>query len=119
MTDLMYLVIWRDKFIEAHWRLGVEVDRSTKCHPELAGEGIEYSWGRAKSVYRRAMLVDKKGKENFQSTEKEDGKGVDGTNMDAIETIINEVVEENSEKENMLINDSETDVKKEISDKEK
>jgi hypothetical protein len=26
-------------------------------------------------VYRRAMLVDKKGKENFQSTEKEDGKG--------------------------------------------
>jgi len=25
-------------------RLGVEVDRSTKCHPETAGEGIEYSW---------------------------------------------------------------------------
>ncbi len=26
-------------------RLGVEVDRSTKSHPELAGEGIEHSWG--------------------------------------------------------------------------
>ena len=40
-TSLMYL----------GERLGVEVDRSTKSHPELAGEGIEYSWGRAKSVY--------------------------------------------------------------------
>jgi hypothetical protein len=26
-------------------RLGVEVDRSMKSLPELAGEGIEYSWG--------------------------------------------------------------------------
>ena len=33
-TCLMYLAEW----------LGVEVDRSTKCHPEMAGEGIEYSW---------------------------------------------------------------------------
>jgi hypothetical protein len=32
-------------------QLGVEVDRSTKSHMELAGEGIEYSWGRAKCVY--------------------------------------------------------------------
>ena len=40
-TSLMYL----------GERLGVEVDRSTKSHSELAGEGIEYSWGRAKSVY--------------------------------------------------------------------
>ena len=63
-------------------RLGVEVDRSTKCHPEMAGEGIEYSWGRAKSVYRRAKLAEKKGKENFcnlvlrcLSTEEDDGKG--------------------------------------------
>ena len=47
--------------------LGVQVDRSTKCHPEMAGEGIEYSWGRAKSVYRRAKLADKKGKENFHN----------------------------------------------------
>jgi hypothetical protein len=27
-------------------QLGVEVDRSTKCHPEMAGEGIEYSWAK-------------------------------------------------------------------------
>ena len=44
---------------------GVDVDHSTKCHPELAGKGIEYSWGLAKSVYRRAKLADKKGKEIF------------------------------------------------------
>jgi hypothetical protein len=42
-------------------RLGIDVDRSTKCHPELAGEGIEYSWGQAKSVYRHAKLAEKKG----------------------------------------------------------
>ncbi len=40
--------------------MGVEVDQSMKSHPELAGEGIEYSWGQAKSVYRRAKLAQKK-----------------------------------------------------------
>ncbi len=34
-TSLMYL----------GEHLGVEVDRSMKCQPDLAGEGIEYSWG--------------------------------------------------------------------------
>ena len=29
-------------------KLGALVDRSPKCHPELAGEGIEYLWGLAK-----------------------------------------------------------------------
>jgi hypothetical protein len=47
-------------------RLGVVVDRSTKSHPELAVEGIEYTWSRAKGVYRKARLADKKGKDNFQ-----------------------------------------------------
>jgi hypothetical protein len=41
-------------------RLGV--NRSTKFHPELAVEGIEYSWGRAKSVNRSAKLTEKRGK---------------------------------------------------------
>ena len=26
---------------------------SPKCHPELAGCGVEYSWGRSKTVFRR------------------------------------------------------------------
>jgi hypothetical protein len=33
--------------------MGVLVDRTPKCHCELAGEGIEYSWGCAKNSYRR------------------------------------------------------------------
>ena len=48
-------------------KLGVEVDCSTKCHPELAGEGIEYTWGQAKGVYRRARLSQKKGRTIFES----------------------------------------------------
>jgi hypothetical protein len=47
-------------------QLGVVVDCSTKSHPELAGEGIEYTWGRAKGVSQKARLADKKGKDNFQ-----------------------------------------------------
>jgi hypothetical protein len=45
--------------------LGVEVDRSTKCHPELAGEGIAYTWGRAKGLYRRARLGEKEERRAF------------------------------------------------------
>ncbi len=41
-------------------RLNVDVDQSTKCHPELAGEGIEYTWGHAKGPYRKAKLSEKK-----------------------------------------------------------
>jgi len=33
-----------------------------KSHPELAGEGIEYSWGCTKGVYRWAKLSKKKAK---------------------------------------------------------
>ena len=33
-------------------QMGVTVDRTPKCHPELAGEGIEYAWGAAKLWYR-------------------------------------------------------------------
>ena len=29
-------------------KFGVTVDRTPKCHPEIAGEGIEYGWGLAK-----------------------------------------------------------------------
>jgi hypothetical protein len=46
-------------------RLGVRVLITTKYHAEYAGEGIEYSWGAAKAIYRRYPLHSKKGKENF------------------------------------------------------
>ena len=31
--------------------MGVMIDRTPKCHCELAGEGIEYAWGCAKNHY--------------------------------------------------------------------
>lgn len=46
--------------------ISISVDRTPKCHPELAGEGIEYSWGAAKNHYRRLPMKDKKGKGNFR-----------------------------------------------------
>jgi hypothetical protein len=45
--------------------MGIIIYRSPKCHPELAGYGIEYVWGLIKNEYRRLPLKDKKGKENF------------------------------------------------------
>ena len=34
-------------------KLGVEIIMSPKCHPELAGEGVEYDWGMSKKYYRK------------------------------------------------------------------
>mmetsp|Transcript_33708 Transcript_33708/g.81727 ORF Transcript_33708/g.81727 Transcript_33708/m.81727 type:complete len:222 (+) Transcript_33708:463-1128(+) len=45
----------------------VMFDRSPKCHPELAGEGIEYDWAGVKSYYRRSPLHFKKGAANFKA----------------------------------------------------
>jgi hypothetical protein len=46
--------------------LGVSVIITPKFHAELAGEGIEYSWGISKGVYRRKPLQSKKSKESFK-----------------------------------------------------
>ena len=46
--------------------LGVSVIITPKFHAELAGEGIEYSWGISKGVYRRKPLHSKKSKESFK-----------------------------------------------------
>ena len=35
--------------------------RTPKCHPELDGEGIEYSWGRANKYYKLLPLDNSKG----------------------------------------------------------
>ena len=48
--------------------MGVMIDRTPKCHCELAGEGIEYAWGCAKNHYRRQPPKDKRGKDNFRRT---------------------------------------------------
>ncbi len=48
-------------------KLGVIVDRTPKCHPELAGEGIEYVWALAKLHYRNQPLLRKRTKEAFRT----------------------------------------------------
>ena len=51
--------------------MGVLAVRTPKCHCELAGEGIEYSWGCAKNFYCWVTLKRKKGKEDFRSVVRE------------------------------------------------
>jgi hypothetical protein len=51
--------------------LGVSVVITPKFHAEMAGEGIEYSWGVSKSVYRKMPLDSKKGKSSFKALVKE------------------------------------------------
>ena len=46
-------------------KLGVTLDRSPKCHPEIAGEGIEYDWVFAKLEYRRMPILLKRTKDSF------------------------------------------------------
>ena len=49
-------------------KLGVTVDCTPKCHPELAGEGIEYAWGCAKNAYRCLPICQKHQKDRFQQS---------------------------------------------------
>ena len=46
--------------------LGVSVLITPNFHAKVAGEGIEYSWGIAKSVYRKMPLNSKKGEASFK-----------------------------------------------------
>mmetsp|Transcript_37752 Transcript_37752/g.45608 ORF Transcript_37752/g.45608 Transcript_37752/m.45608 type:complete len:90 (-) Transcript_37752:40-309(-) len=45
--------------------LGVIVDRTPKCHPEISGKGIEYDWAAAKFFYRHLRIQDKRTKAQF------------------------------------------------------
>ena len=62
-------------------KLGASVDRSPKCHPELAGEGIEYVWALAKLRYRRAPMNKKRNKENFIKLVRECTNSFDALNI--------------------------------------
>jgi hypothetical protein len=55
--------IEEETLLQYHGRqLGVTIDRTPKCHPEMAGEGIEYNWGCAKGYYRRLPIKRTKNK---------------------------------------------------------
>ena len=45
--------------------LGARAVITTKFHAEYADEGIEYSWGYSKALYRKYSLTSRKGKANF------------------------------------------------------
>jgi hypothetical protein len=47
--------------------LGCKVLITTKYQAEYAGEGIAYSWGLSKALYRKFSLSSKKGKHNFDA----------------------------------------------------
>jgi hypothetical protein len=47
-------------------KMGVKADRTPKCHPEIAGEGIEYLWALAKLYYRCQPLSRKRSKKKFR-----------------------------------------------------
>jgi hypothetical protein len=51
--------------------LGVFIDRTPKCHCEMANKGIEYSWGLGNNAYCRFPMADKKSKEKFRAMSKE------------------------------------------------
>ena len=47
--------------------VGAVCIHSPKYHCEIAGEGIEYSWGNSKAKYRRIKVKDKKTAEQFRN----------------------------------------------------
>ena len=60
-----------ETLLQYHGRLlGVTVDRSPKCHPEIAGEGIEYCWAAAKMCYRQLRISEKRTKAKFLNSVK-------------------------------------------------
>ena len=52
-------------------KMGVTINRSPKCHPDIKGKGIEYDWGLSKLHYCRNPLKHKRNKEKFHSLVKE------------------------------------------------
>jgi hypothetical protein len=64
-----------ETLLQYHGRqLGVIIDRTPKCHPEMAGEGIEYNWGCAKGFYHRLPITEKRTKNKFSESVKKKHK---------------------------------------------
>ena len=65
-------------------KLGVYLDSSPKCHPEIAGEGIEYCWGASKQWYRALPIKFKRDKKNFNMSVT---KAMDRSNILTVDNI--------------------------------
>jgi hypothetical protein len=46
-------------------QMGVTVDSTPKCHPEMAGEGIGYTWAGSKQSCRSSPLTLRRNKKGF------------------------------------------------------
>ena len=56
-----------ESLLQLHVRLlGAICVHSPKYHCEIAGEGIEYSWGNSKAKYRKIKVCDKKTVKQFR-----------------------------------------------------
>jgi hypothetical protein len=57
-----------ETLLQYHGRwLGVILDRTPKCHPEMAGEGIEYNWGVPRDSTANCLLSRRYQKSYFVS----------------------------------------------------
>jgi hypothetical protein len=66
LMSLLTDFINEETLLQHHGRLlGVKAERTPKCHPEIAGEGIECDWGCAKGVHRRLPMSEKRTKKKF------------------------------------------------------
>jgi hypothetical protein len=66
------------------WKMGVTVDRTPKCHPELARKGIEFSWACLKLFYWSLPIKEIKTKEAFKELVK---KSLDWENVITTECV--------------------------------
>jgi hypothetical protein len=67
MLDLLPDFMEQETILQFYAKqLGVMIDRTPKCHPEVAGEGIEYNWGASKGWYRKQSLKQKRTTAEFR-----------------------------------------------------
>jgi hypothetical protein len=53
------------------WKMGAVINQMPKCHCELAGEGVEYSWACSKNEFHKKPNRQKKSKELFKAMVRE------------------------------------------------
>ena len=66
--------------------LGVSLDRTPKCHPEMAGEGIKYAWALAKLKYRSSPIIEKRSKEKFRKLVAKSTNPLDNLNIQRVQS---------------------------------
>ena len=82
MMTLLLDFAEEETLLQYHGRLlEVIVNRTPKCHPEIAGEGIEYDWACAKLFYRHLKIEDKRTKAKFFESVKKNHRSTHSSNV--------------------------------------